>query len=809
MLVGYVAVPTRRRSTATRPRPGCARSCRPRSCRCSPCVDDLPTRTSGKVDRAALPWPLPGVDDSTPRGLDAPTEGWLAEQWQAVLGVAGDRARRELLRPRRRQSSPRRSSSRRIRARDPEVTVADIYDAPAARRAGRRARRASTPATGPPRSATSTPTPRGTQWLQTLARRAAVHPERRAVAALPAHGERRSCAALGAIRRPARPSSLVVLVVGLARLRHPARPDRDRRRSARGCCCAACDPGDYPRGGSVHLRLWVAEQARRSWSARSSLAGAPWITLLRPRARREDRPRRRPAHRCRRSPACSRSATARRSSPRSTSPATGSTATSCTSAGSGSAPSAHDRRPQHAAARRPDRQGRRDRAGLGGVRRACRPVSAGPGRPPTRVGTADGRWPPTPAAAPRRWVVAYGVTSLLLGAAAGRRARRRRRRDRRRHRRLATTLGEARAAGARARSSRRPWSPGWSLRRRSSWSRVRLLGIGLARGRPPGAQPDRLAGLDHRAADGHGAHRACSRSTRACSRPSGCGCSAPTVGRDVEASTVLAAAVDDHDRATARSSPTTRWSRSYELRRRLDAHRAGAASASGRSSATPGWPRPAAGARSDGLVGVLSAAPREGEDGLVLARLAADAAAPRRARRPTRAARSDPPRRLRVARGAVGALPDRAGDRHVRASASACCSRSRALDDRAAACSSPLLLSGVVMLAAGARRRAASRRSRSGLLVGPDPRSASTRCGARSSGATSWPTRSSRWSPRRGSPSAAAGTPALAVWLRTLGARSAAACGARRYWLPEADLVTPRRRRHRQPRLRRADPPVP
>ncbi|MGO1802185.1 MAG: Pls/PosA family non-ribosomal peptide synthetase [Microbacteriaceae bacterium] len=47
-------------------------------------VDDLPVRTSGKVDKAALPWPLtdPDAGNSTLSG----TAAWLAEQWFAVLG---------------------------------------------------------------------------------------------------------------------------------------------------------------------------------------------------------------------------------------------------------------------------------------------------------------------------------------------------------------------------------------------------------------------------------------------------------------------------------------------------------------------------------------------------------------------------------------------------------------------------------------------------------------------------------------------------------------------------------------------------
>ncbi|MEZ0092879.1 Pls/PosA family non-ribosomal peptide synthetase [Streptacidiphilus sp. EB129] len=51
-------------------------------------VPELPTRTSGKVDRKALPWPLPGLDAPSDGGPAlGGTAGWLAEQWRAVLGV--------------------------------------------------------------------------------------------------------------------------------------------------------------------------------------------------------------------------------------------------------------------------------------------------------------------------------------------------------------------------------------------------------------------------------------------------------------------------------------------------------------------------------------------------------------------------------------------------------------------------------------------------------------------------------------------------------------------------------------------------
>ncbi|AHI22235.1 Non-ribosomal peptide synthetase [Corynebacterium vitaeruminis DSM 20294] len=47
-------------------------------------VEDMPMKTSGKVDRKALPWPLPAGGDGE---HDLPDElGWLAELWVSLLG---------------------------------------------------------------------------------------------------------------------------------------------------------------------------------------------------------------------------------------------------------------------------------------------------------------------------------------------------------------------------------------------------------------------------------------------------------------------------------------------------------------------------------------------------------------------------------------------------------------------------------------------------------------------------------------------------------------------------------------------------
>lgn len=55
-------------------------------------VDSLPVKTSGKVDRNALPWPIAAVPTGVPGpGLEMDLDDrsrWIVEQWAAVLGAA-------------------------------------------------------------------------------------------------------------------------------------------------------------------------------------------------------------------------------------------------------------------------------------------------------------------------------------------------------------------------------------------------------------------------------------------------------------------------------------------------------------------------------------------------------------------------------------------------------------------------------------------------------------------------------------------------------------------------------------------------
>ena len=284
-------------------------------------------------------------------------------------------------------------------------------------------------------------------------------------------------------------------------------------------------PGDYPRGGGVHLRLWLAEQVAHQVDP-VGLAGAPWVSLLRPRARARRSARTSTCTRFRRSPACSRSPTAPRSSPRSTSSGywidgdtvriggisigagatigTRSTLAPGTRIGSGAeiAPGIGRLRPR---ARRP---------ALGGLprrprRRHRRARSPPSGRPRRRAGS---------------W--AYGASSRRARAAAVRRDRRGRRRARRGHPRRRASIGEAVPARARRGSCPATLVVGVVVRRRRRAARAAAVDR-ARRGGASGAQPRGVAGVDDRAAAGLGAHDPVPAVLEPVHARCGCACSAP------------------------------------------------------------------------------------------------------------------------------------------------------------------------------------------------------------------------------------------------------------------------------------------
>ena len=61
-------------------------------------------------------------------------------------------------------------------------------------------------------------------------------------------------------------------------------------------------PGTYRRGGSVHLRVWLAERLAEA-SGAENLAGAPWLVYY-ARALGDEVGKGVDLHSCRRSPGC-------------------------------------------------------------------------------------------------------------------------------------------------------------------------------------------------------------------------------------------------------------------------------------------------------------------------------------------------------------------------------------------------------------------------------------------------------------------------------------------------------------------------
>ena len=234
-------------------------------------VDELPTRTSGKVDRNALPWPLPGADaDSVEAlGLD-PTAEWVAELWTDILGAriegldddffelgGGSLAAAQLVTA--------------LRSRYPEMTVAELYDHP---RLGSLAvyldELAPTETTAP--------------------REVAPVPRRAQAAQIAATAVLTTLTGLQWVTWLAILNNVIALVVDvpwtvtlswwwialgvllfLAPLGRMAVSVAGSRLLLRGVTA-----GSYPRGGRVHLRLWTALRLSEAVGA-TNISSAPWM----------------------------------------------------------------------------------------------------------------------------------------------------------------------------------------------------------------------------------------------------------------------------------------------------------------------------------------------------------------------------------------------------------------------------------------------------------------------------------------------------------------------------------------------------
>ncbi|MFT3876334.1 MAG: amino acid adenylation domain-containing protein [Propioniciclava sp.] len=234
-------------------------------------VDHLPVRTSGKVDRDALPWPIDEVTEALT--LFDGDEAWLAREWMAVLGTPVTDRQADFFELGGGSLSAAQLVSR-IRTRAPEFSVADVYDHP--RLAAMASAIAETEEDTPWRDSFSKAraTPRRTRWAQTFATLVLFifSGARWLVYLLSASWVLRHFDGFAFLPEV----SPWPLVVGLLLFAVPF----GRMLIAAGAARAllrGLQPGDYRRGGRTHMRLWLAEQIATQIDP-VGFAGAPWVT---------------------------------------------------------------------------------------------------------------------------------------------------------------------------------------------------------------------------------------------------------------------------------------------------------------------------------------------------------------------------------------------------------------------------------------------------------------------------------------------------------------------------------------------------
>ncbi|NMR20942.1 Pls/PosA family non-ribosomal peptide synthetase [Cellulomonas fimi] len=239
-------------------------------------VGEIPTRTSGKVDRDALPWPVEGLDRPAGASTLRGTEAWVGEQWAAVVGVHPAASDDDFF-ARGGSSLTAAQLVSALRTRYPEVTVAAVYANPtvgelAAHLDGLRR---TAPDDAPPVVAPVRPVPVGAQALQLLV----------LVVVRSVVGLRwlTVLAALNALLDAAWsvpwavPVSWWWVAAGWLLTISPVGRMGLSALAARALL-AGVRPGTYPRAGSVHLRLWAAERFADGVGAVTP-ATAPYVGL--------------------------------------------------------------------------------------------------------------------------------------------------------------------------------------------------------------------------------------------------------------------------------------------------------------------------------------------------------------------------------------------------------------------------------------------------------------------------------------------------------------------------------------------------
>ena len=232
-------------------------------------VDDLPTRTSGKIDRDALPWPVHETVEQRSEPSRSVTEQWIAELWRDVLGADDVSADADFFDLGGGSLSAAQAVGL-IRARHPGFTVAEIYEHPTL--AGLAAYLDELEGPTGPRNRPTERVPRKTQIAQVLATVGL-----RTIAGLRWLTLVATASTLA--HRSGMPIANVAswwwLALGWLVLITPP----GRMLLAAGgirVILRGVGPGNYPRGGRTHLRIWLAER----WAAECGavrISGAPLL----------------------------------------------------------------------------------------------------------------------------------------------------------------------------------------------------------------------------------------------------------------------------------------------------------------------------------------------------------------------------------------------------------------------------------------------------------------------------------------------------------------------------------------------------
>ncbi|MGB8384473.1 MAG: amino acid adenylation domain-containing protein, partial [Dermatophilaceae bacterium] len=234
-------------------------------------VDDLPTKTSGKIDRDALPWPVPGATAANPPAYLEGTQARLGELWYDVLGASVESGADDFFDLGGGSLTAAQVVSR-LRPDFPELTVADLYERPTVAELAEHLDHMAAPTGRLNRPVGAVPiktqvgqvlfsipmrSVSGLRWVTWTAAAANVAGSVLPFAWLPTVSW--WWVLLGWLALIFPPGRMVLAAAGARFL-------------LRGV-----EPGRYPRGGRIHLRVWLAERFTDECNA-TGLSGAPYIT---------------------------------------------------------------------------------------------------------------------------------------------------------------------------------------------------------------------------------------------------------------------------------------------------------------------------------------------------------------------------------------------------------------------------------------------------------------------------------------------------------------------------------------------------